>query len=82
MARATDVDLVGAFSEGRITSASWAEMVDRCRACDWVDGCQAWLQKSKAPRQIPPQCHNQARLELLKSEQELASNDRTNQTAG
>lgn len=82
MARGTDVDLVSAFSEGRITSVSWAEMVDRCRACDWVDGCQAWVQRSNAPRPIPPQCHNHTRLALLKSEQELASNDRTNQTAG
>jgi len=72
MARATDVDLVGAFRDGRITSRDWAEMIDLCRACDWGDGCQTWLQAGKAPRPIPRHCRNSARLAQLKCEQELA----------
>ncbi|WP_408015025.1 DUF6455 family protein [Roseovarius gahaiensis] len=72
MARVTDVDLVRAFRDGRITSCEWAEMIDLCRACEWVDGCQSWLQTAKAPRPIPPHCRNSARLAHLKGEQELA----------
>ena len=72
MARATDVDLVGAFRDGRISSQEWAEMIELCRACDWGDGCQARMQAAQAPCPIPPQCNNKARFALLKCEQELA----------
>ncbi|HKL06812.1 MAG TPA: DUF6455 family protein [Roseovarius sp.] len=72
MARTTDVDLVGAFRDGRITSHEWAAMIDLCRACDWGEGCQAWVQAAQAPRPIPSQCKNKARFALLKCEQELA----------
>lgn len=72
MAHATDVDLIGAFRDGRITSHEWAEMVELCRACDWGDRCQSWLQAAKAPRLIPRDCGNSARLAHLKCEQESA----------
>ena len=74
MARATDVQLVPAFREGRLSAREWAGMVDRCRGCDWVEGCRSWLSQPDRRDAIPEKCRNRARFALLKLEQEL---DRT-----
>jgi len=71
MARATGVDLVQAADQGRLTQADWAQTVQTCRTCTWVDGCKAWL-TTAAHVDVPPQpCRNRAQLAMLRLEQEL-----------
>lgn len=71
MARAVGVDLARAFEDGRIDRRDWAETVERCRACDWVDGCRAWLAAGGAAHVPPGPCRNRARFALLRLEEEL-----------
>ena len=73
MARATGADLVAAFDEGRLDNAEWAEMVQTCRGCTWVDGCQDWLVAGAAGGcAAPGPCRNRARLALLWLDKEMA----------
>jgi hypothetical protein len=72
MARATGVDLVRAFDEGRLAPADWAETVERCRACGWADGCRKWLAAGATASVPPAPCRNRARFALLRADQELA----------
>lgn len=67
MAKATGVDLVRAFKEGRLSQSDWAGIVTHCRGCTWAGGCGHWLD---APvddiRAVPKPCLNRQRLEGLK----------------
>lgn len=59
MARATGVDLVAAMREGRIAQADWADMVTRCRACAWAEGCAQWLAgQGVGTAEVPGDCVN------------------------
>ena len=66
MAKATDTDLVDAFARDALKQADWAEMVERCRACTWGEGCKRWLSD---PQQVhcaaPAGCANQDRFAAL-----------------
>ncbi|WP_397542884.1 DUF6455 family protein [Roseovarius salis] len=72
MARATGVDLVRAFEEGRLGQNEWAETVERCRACGWAGGCRAWLASGVVDAAPPRPCRNRARFAILHLEEELA----------
>ena len=71
MAKATGVDLVGAVEQGRLTASEWAQTVQSCRACDWVDGCSDWLKMGGIATVPPRSCRNRARMAMLRLEQEL-----------
>lgn len=69
MAKATDTNLVEAFEAGKMTSEEWAGMVERCRSCQWVEGCERWLSRHEDGGAEPPvDCVNHKRFEALKSE--------------
>ncbi len=71
MARKTDVDLVAAFRDGRITNADWAGMVAACRACNWTEGCREWMRDTDQCAVAPARCRNRARLAVLRADQEM-----------
>ena len=71
MADATGVDLVQAMRDGRLTQSDWARMVNRCRSCDRVEGCQRWLGRPDGAdaRPVPEGCLNRKRFaELMEIE--------------
>ncbi len=76
MARATGVDLVEATNAGVLKQEEWAEIVTRCRSCQWSEGCQRWI---GAPvdeeRPFPEPCINRNRLAALKTELEAAQRE-------
>lgn len=73
MARATGVDLVDAFEQGRLDNGDWDGMVRACRRCSWADGCEVWQARGeRAVSTAPKPCRNRARLALLRLEEELA----------
>jgi hypothetical protein len=70
MARATGVDLAGAFHEGALKQAEWAAMITRCRGCRWTEGCGRWLDRPEdALRDAPDGCENRGALHALRAEQ-------------
>ena len=71
MAQATGVDLVGAFETERLSSETWAHMVNRCRACSCVAGCDRWLAAGNTACVPPRGCENRERFGLLRVEQEM-----------
>lgn len=59
MAKATGVDLSAAMQEGRIAQEDWADLITRCRACGWADGCAHWLERQESGQaDAPGQCVN------------------------
>lgn len=66
MADAADVNLVEAFTEGRLSSKDWAGLVSRCRGCQWVEGCERWLDAEHPGADVPTDCRNGAVFEALK----------------
>ena len=71
MARSCDVDTVQATERGALTQADWAAMVQKCRSCQWTEGCQRWItQMSEKPHVDPPaNCLNNAILKSLAGNQ-------------
>jgi hypothetical protein len=67
MAKATGTDLVGAMEDHALSQDDWAEMVRRCRGCEWTCGCKRWLD-DMAPdgRDVPTTCVNHVRFEKLR----------------
>ncbi|MEM7487857.1 MAG: DUF6455 family protein [Pseudomonadota bacterium] len=69
MAAETGADPVRAFDEGRLDPVCWAEAVNRCRDCRWVEGCRRWLAvPADRPRAVPSGCANGAMLTGLRAE--------------
>jgi len=67
MAKATGVDLVEARAEGKLPDAAWADTVTNCRGCDWVEGCERFLDQAEDGQATPPSgCVNQKPFEALK----------------
>ncbi|WP_217520145.1 DUF6455 family protein [Roseicyclus elongatus] len=59
MADISGADLQRALEEGRITHGDWAGMVERCRGCNWADGCDCWMQtQSAGEATVPRACPN------------------------
>lgn len=60
MAQVSGTDLQRALDEGRITHGDWADVVGRCRACTWAEGCRCWMaaQDPDAPSDVPRACPN------------------------
>ena len=68
MARATDADLVAAQEAGALPQEDWAHMVERCRRCRWVEGCQRWLDGGNTAQIPPVGCLNRSKIYQLKQE--------------
>ncbi|CUH66079.1 hypothetical protein TG4357_02223 [Thalassovita gelatinovora] len=58
MAKATQTDLFGAQGAGVLSQEKWADIVQTCRGCSWVDGCEHWLSKQDGNSEIPRECPN------------------------
>jgi len=66
MAKATKTDVVAAFETGTLSQPEWAQMVQNCRACTWVDHCPDWLDSHSDAATPPQTCPNRARFQTLK----------------
>ncbi|WP_323786232.1 DUF6455 family protein [Thalassovita sp.] len=58
MAKATQTDLVGPQNAGILSQEKWAEIVQACRGCTWVDGCERWLASHDSSNEVPKECPN------------------------
>ena len=67
MAQAVGVDLAEEMAAGRLTQAGWAEMVHRCRGCDWADDCSHWLDARPDAPSAPAPCRNGARFDAMRA---------------
>lgn len=67
MAKTCDIDVVEAVDAGNLDTESWADMVQSCRSCQWVDGCTRWLdtQSRSDGSQPPADCVNANLLRRL-----------------
>lgn len=67
MAKRCGADLAQAAEDGAITQAVWAEMVQKCRGCTWVEGCQRWLNRLDEDGSVTPpeRCLNASRLKAI-----------------
>ncbi|GAA6189078.1 DUF6455 family protein [Litorivita sp. NS0012-18] len=75
MAAAAAVDLNAAFEAGDLGSDSWAQTIETCRGCDWVEGCEKWLAQEDEGRAAPATCHNRVTFEALKRGQDAKARD-------
>ena len=66
MAKEGGVDLAQAQEEGLLNQENWAEMVQRCRGCAWVDGCERWLKALEQGRDLPGDCVNHKEFAALR----------------
>ena len=71
MAQATGADPASASRADRLSGAEWADMVQRCRGCDWTEGCVRWLRNGPRATTAPAPCRNRASLAVLRLEAEL-----------
>ena len=58
MAKTTGTDLVGAYATGGLDQEQWADVVETCRSCDWIRGCQRWLANNETGSEVPGSCPN------------------------
>lgn len=59
MARAVGVSLTDALYEGQISRRQYADIVTRCRLCEWNCGCTEWLaRQTDIADEVPESCVN------------------------
>jgi len=59
MSRALGVDLGHALHQDHLSRQDYAQIVDRCRACPWADGCESWMAAQTVPAsEVPESCAN------------------------
>lgn len=73
MAAAIGVDLNAAFESGDLASDDWAQTVEACRNCDWVEGCEKWLAQGGEGSAAPALCMNRATFTALQAAQDAAA---------
>lgn len=66
MANTVGVDLAKQREDGVLTDALWADMVQQCRKCQWLGGCQKFLDTSEGVQTAPFDCMNADRFEAFK----------------
>ena len=71
MADLHDLDLAQAHGRGDLDQATWAGIVQSCRACDWTDGCERYLSRGEALESLPDGCANRMRFATLKACEEM-----------
>lgn len=64
MAKRAGVDLAQAYQAGQLDQQDWADIVETCRHCTWVDGCQRMLGEA-TDGEPPKTCLNCAEFEEL-----------------
>lgn len=70
MADVSGADLQRALEDGRISHADWADLVQRCRGCTWVEGCDCWLKAQGAGAAVVPRaCPNCETFDSVLAEQ-------------
>ncbi|UYV38212.1 DUF6455 family protein [Rhodobacteraceae bacterium D3-12] len=74
MARLNGVALVRAVEEGNLSQEAWAAMVQRCRGCKWVKGCERFLEANETPETLPQNCRNRVQFGVLKALTEMEEN--------
>lgn len=67
MAKTCNVNTAQAVADGALKTQDWANMVQRCRSCEWTEGCQRWLDNHDTTQtaQPPESCMNAKVLETL-----------------
>jgi hypothetical protein len=74
MAKTCGVDMAKASEAGCIDQRNWVKMVQRCRSCQWTEGCERWLSRleleSGAHPAPPEDCLNAAILNGLAEEKD------------
>ena len=68
MAKTTGADLVAAYQAGELGQEEWAQMVHKCRGCDWAEGCARWLRKTPTATDVPSTCVNCGRFTDLQAD--------------
>ncbi len=59
IARAVDINLSEAMASGGLSVQCYSDLVTRCRKCEHVDRCAAWLAKHGGDAQsVPGYCPN------------------------
>ena len=75
MAGLNGLDLAGARARGDLDQETWADVVERCRGCDWTEGCERFLTKGVLAKrdgaEWPKQCRNRMSLAGLKVLEEM-----------
>ncbi len=67
MAKTVGVDLAAAYEAGTLSQEEWAETVQRCRGCDWAEGCDHWLpEHAEGVEHAPRACVNADLWDRLK----------------
>lgn len=67
MAKAAGADVAAAAMSGALSQKDWAGMVEKCRACEWDEGCARFLAQGcrDVPVDVPEGCVNRDRLREL-----------------
>jgi len=75
MAGRHGLDLARAAESGDLDQPTWARLVQRCRGCEWTEGCQRYLARSESlgagDDAWPEGCSNRAVFAALKAINEL-----------
>ena len=67
VARAMGLSLSEAMAEGHLSHKTYADLVTRCRTCQFVQECEAWLgQQCRRAEAAPECCQHAALFEGLK----------------
>jgi len=75
MAKAAGVDLAASQDAGLLPQEDWADMVHRCRGCDWErsGGCHEWLaDQDQGVAVVPGACANVKTFDFLGAATALA----------
>lgn len=79
MAQSTGLDMQAEIDKGTFSSEGWSDLVTRCRGCQWVEGCQRWLQSERQSDHLtadpPQQCPNAKVFETLRADPALIDQD-------
>ncbi|MCT4556753.1 MAG: DUF6455 family protein [Pelagimonas sp.] len=74
MAKTTGVDLVTAYDRDILAPQEWADLVTRCRTCQWAEGCGRFLsEQALTERPLPDNCVNGKALNTIKKALEEAA---------
>jgi len=65
MARAVEVDLLGAVADGWLSRAELAGLVDRCGGCCLSNQCSLWLVANPRADRLPDYCLIKHEIEAL-----------------
>lgn len=56
VARVLGVSFSEAMASGHISQKEYADLVTRCRQCQFVDTCERWLAQQSTRAEVAPEC--------------------------